>query len=216
MNRVCHITIRDEVFCYITGLQPSDNEFLWKKFGIFKDGYFFAPKYKLGQWDGKIRFFEKTGKTYIRLLDDILELIVGWGYEIALHDERMPVEVVTARLTEDWFAKKGATFKGQPILIRPYQLEAVNNAIEYGDGFIEAGTGAGKSLMCAGLCDVYGSYGYRTITVVPSTDLVNQTAVWYEICKMEVGIYSGSEKDISKQHVVATWQSLQNNCRRHT
>lgn len=213
MEKQCFITVRDEVFCYITGLQPCDNEFLWKEFAIFVDGYFWMPSFKLGRWDGKVRFFEKTGKTYLRLLDRILPYLDKWGYDIVLQDERSPMPPPAQRLHQNWFADRGATFKGGPIQIRPYQVEAVNLAIDAGDGFIIAGTGAGKSLMCAGLCDVYGDAGYKTITVVPSSDLVTQTAEWYDICKMDVGIYSGTEKDIYHQHVVATWQSLQNNPR---
>lgn len=211
MNKTCFITVRDEVFCYITGLQPSDNEFLWKELGVHVDGYFFMPAYKLGRWDGRIRFFEKTGKTYLRLLNKILPFIEKWGYEVELTDQRQIYDHPVKRLTQEWFAEKGAKFKGNPIEFRPYQLEAVNAGVDSGDGFILAGTGAGKSLMCAGLCDVYGDMGYKTITVVPSADLVQQTADWYRLCLMDTGIYSGSEKDIYHQHVVATWQSLQNN-----
>ena len=211
MEKQCFITVRDEVFCYVTGLQPSDNEVLWKEFGIFVDGHFWMPAFKMGRWDGRVRFFEKTGKTYLRLLDRILPYLDKWGYDIVLKDERNVMPPPEKRLYQDWFADKGATFKGNPIQIRPYQIEAVNSAIDWGDGFIIAGTGAGKSLMCAGLCDVYGDMGYKTITVVPSSDLVTQTAEWYDLCKMDVGVYSGSEKDIYHQHVVATWQSLQNN-----
>lgn len=213
MQKTCHITIRDEVYCYLTGLQPSDNEFLWKEFGIFVDGYFWMPAYKLGRWDGKVRFFEKTGKTYIRLLSRILPFIEKWGYEVALNDERPFIAPPSKRISQEWFAEKGALFRGEPIEIRPYQVEAINDCIEFGDGFILAGTGAGKSLMCAGLCDVYGDAGYRTITVVPSADLVTQTEEWYSICGLDAGIYSGTTKDLYHQHVVATWQSLQNNPR---
>ena len=208
----CYITVRDEVFCFITGLQPSDTDFLWNEFGVFVDGYFFMPQYKMGRWDGKVRFFEKTGKTYIRLLDSILPYLEKWGYNIVVKDERINSTIAhPPHIDEKWFARKGAKFKNNDILIRPYQIDAINACVEFGDGFILAGTGAGKSLMCAGLCDVYGSVGHRTITVVPSSDLVTQTADWYKLCLMDTGIYSGTEKDIYHQHVVATWQSLQNN-----
>lgn len=213
MTRECYITIRDEVFCFITGLAPSDASFLWNKYGIYKDGYIFSPKYKLGQWDGRIRFFEKTGKTYIRLLEEIVPILDEMGYEIVLKDQRQTLIPEVGRLDEEWFARKGATFKGKPVLIRPYQVDAVNTLLETNDGFVIAGTGAGKSLMCAGLCDIFGESGLRTITVVPSSDLITQTFEWYQICKMDVGIYSGDTKDILHQHVVATWQALQNNPR---
>jgi len=65
--------------------------------------------------------------------------------------------------------------------------------------------------MPASLADIYGQSGYKTITVVPSSDLVSQTADWYKVCGMDAGEYSGAKKEIDCQHVVATWQSLQNN-----
>lgn len=204
MQKKCYITVRDEVYCTLSNLQPSDIEFLWNKFGIHVDGYFFMPQYKLGRWDGKIRFFEKTGKTYIRLLDDIFPYLDKWGYEIELKDERVPIKVFPEQITED-------LFKDYDIELRPYQVDAVNACITESSGFIVAGTGGGKSLMCAALCEAYGKVGYKTITIVPSSDLVTQTANWYKRCGMDAGEYSGSLKELDKQHVVGTWQSIQNN-----
>jgi hypothetical protein len=91
MAKSCVLTVKDEVWCFFSGLAPADIEFLWNKFAIYKDGYFFMPAYKLGRWDGKIRFFEKTGKTYFRLIDQILPYLDQWGYDIQLVDQRKPV-----------------------------------------------------------------------------------------------------------------------------
>lgn len=74
------------------------------------------------------------------------------------------------------------------------------------DGLIHHNTS-----ITAGLSYVYGQMGYKVITIVPSDDLVTQTYDWYELLQMDVGTYSGSEKDINHQYVVATWQALQNN-----
>lgn len=200
----CYITVRDEVFCTISGVRPSDMEALEKKYAVYVDGYFFMPAFKLGRWDGKKRFFEKTGKTYIRFLPDIVMFLAEQGYEIELVDHRDPVENPSGRSHADQFADRNIT-------LRPYQIDAVNVLLDEGSGFVIAGTGAGKSLICASLCDVFGKAGYKTITVVPSSDLVTQTADWYKVCGMDAGEYYGSNKEIDKQHVVATWQSLQNN-----
>jgi superfamily II DNA or RNA helicase len=204
MSKTCHITIRDEVRTTIAGLHPSDIDFLWNEFGIFVEGYFFMPEYKMGRFDGKVRFFEKTGRTYIRLLHKIVPYLEKWGYEIQLTDKRIPVENPSERITSDHF-------KNFNISLRGYQVDSINECLDAGSGFIIAGTGAGKSVMCAGLCDMYGRAGYRTMTIVPSSDLVSQTAEWYIACGMEAGEYSGAKKEIHAQHVVATWQSLQNN-----
>ena len=200
----CVITVRDEVFCFISNLKPTDLEALEKKFTVFVEGYFFMPAYKLGRWDGKKKFFEKTGKTYIRFLPEIVEYLVDRGYDIDLVDKRNQVRNPEGRSHKDQFKEFG-------VELRPYQTGAVNILLDEGSGFIIAGTGAGKSLICASLADIYGQAGYKTITVVPSSDLVSQTADWYKVCGMDAGEYSGAKKEIDCQHVVATWQSLQNN-----
>lgn len=221
----CTINIKDEVWCVIAGLNPSHTDMLFHKFGIFVDGYFFMPAYKLGRFDGKIRFFEKTGRTYLRLLDKIVPLLDSWGYDIDLVDNRnehTPPQAVgsISKLDATGIAIEaeggniipGAEVReGIEFSLRPYQLQCVNDCIAHGSGFIIAGTGAGKTSITAGISHVYSAMGYRVITIVPSSDLVDQTATWYRALGLETGIYSGEEKDVSKANVVATWQALQYN-----
>lgn len=209
MTKTCKITVKDEVWCYVTGLSETDSGFLWNKFGIFLDGYFFMPAFKMGRFDGKIRFFDKQGKTYYRLLDQIVPIIDAWGYDIDLVDNRKPIQNPTTVVDENLFS--GVMFGTKPFKLRPYQVECVNLAIDAGSGFIIAGTGAGKTSITAALSKVYSDAGHRTITIVPSGDLVDQTAEWYTMCGMDVGVYSGSSKDIDHDNVVATWQALQYN-----
>ena len=107
----CYITVRDEVFCTISGVRPSDMEALEKKYAVYVDGYFFMPAFKLGRWDGKKRFFEKTGKTYIRFLPDIVMFLAEQGYEIELVDHRNPVENPSGRSHADQFADRNITLR---------------------------------------------------------------------------------------------------------
>lgn len=205
--RVAHIWVRDEVWMTIAGLEPQDHTFLWNKFGIEVEGSYFMPARKLGRWDGKIRFFDKTGKVFLRLLEDILPFLEKWGYEINLHDERRPFDPPATRLHAKWFDGKSQV----PITIRPYQVDAVNAALDSGSGIVIAATGAGKTIMVAGLCDVLGSEGKTSIVIVPSADLVEQTSATFRLANIDHGIYSGSNKDLAHPHVIATWQALQNN-----
>ena len=138
----CNITVRDEVFCNITGLEPQDHEFLDHKFALMVEGAFFMPLYKMGRWDGKVRFFDKTGKIYHRLLPDVLSYIEHWGYDINLQDLRKPVEIIDTRIDKDWFLRKeGMKLK---VELRPYQVDAVNACLDATSGFIVAATGSGK------------------------------------------------------------------------
>jgi superfamily II DNA or RNA helicase len=204
------ISIKDEVYCFITGLSTADNQALWQRFGIPIEGALFHPAVKLGRWDGKIRFFDPSGKTFNRLLPEIVPLLVEWEYEIDLEDKRIPIAFPDMRASEDMF-KDCIGYGGKPVEVRPYQVESINALVEEGSGFVIAGTGAGKSLMTAGLCHVYGMKGYKTLTIVPSSDLVTQTAKAFRMCQMDVGEYSGEKKELEATHVVGTWQSLQNN-----
>ena len=197
------INIRDEVWCTVSGLMPEDNTHLWEHLGVFVEGYRWMPAFKLGRWDGKIRFFEKTGKTYWQLLDEIVPKLDKWGYEITVNDTRVYHAPPTKRATLDQFSEFG-------IGIRQYQVDTINELIEAGSAFAIAATGSGKSLISASLCDCYNSAGYKTITIVPSADLVVQTVEWFGKCGLEVGQYSGDKKEIDKMNVIATWQALQN------
>lgn len=209
MSKKCYITVRDEVFCQLSGLEPQDFAVLDNKFAIMVEGAFYMPLYKLGRWDGKVRFLDKTGKIYFRLLDEVTPYLEAWGYEIEIRDLRRPVGIVETRIDEEWFTRKPNHELG--VKLRPYQLNAVNTALDHTSGFIIAGTGAGKTLICAGLSDVMAHNGLRTLVIVPSADLVDQTYGTFSMCNIDVGTYSGAKKDLSHAVVIATWQALQNN-----
>jgi hypothetical protein len=88
LTKICTIHVDDEVNARIGGLHPENLEILWDKFGIFVDGYYHMPAFQLRRWDGKIRFFEKTGKTYTKLLSNIHPSLKAWGYEVRWEDHR--------------------------------------------------------------------------------------------------------------------------------
>lgn len=206
MSRVATITVKDEVWMTVTGLATEDNTFLWKHFGVEVEGSFFMPARRTGKWDGKIRFFDKNGKIYLRLLEEVLPFLEKWGYEIDLQDTRRPVPAVSTRVTANMFDGKSQV----EIRIRPYQLDAVNSALEAGAGIVLAATSSGKTIMCAALCEAMGAHDIRCLLIVPSADLVEQTVNTFKLAGVDVGTYSGSKKDLAHQHVVATWQALQN------
>jgi superfamily II DNA or RNA helicase len=209
MGKTARITVNDEVYCHISGLNPPDQEFLENKFALMVEGAFFMPAYKIGRWNGKVNFFDKNGKVYHRLLDDITPYLESWNYDIDLVDNRKPIELIDTRIDKDWFINKpGMQLK---VELRPYQVDAINACLENTSGFILAATGSGKTWMVAGLADVMAINDKRTIVIVPSDDLVKQTVATFKLGLLDVGIYSGSTKDIYHEVVVATWQSLQNN-----
>lgn len=203
----CSIIIDNEVWCRVHGLNPEDNTTLCEKFAIHVDGYFYMPQYKLGRWDGKARFFEKTGKTYTKLLSEIIPYLVSWNYKVNLTDNRIPFTVIDERVHTTRF--ENFTIDDKPILMRPYQVEHVNRLLDETCGFLVCATGGGKTIMCAALADVLAKNGHHVIVIVPSDDLVKQTRATFEACGIDTGQYSGSEKSLDHQVVIATWQALQ-------
>lgn len=203
----CTITVEDEVRARLGGLRPEHVTLLWEQLGIYVDGYRFMPLYQLRKWDGKTRFFDKTGKTYTRLLEEIIPYIDKWGYEISFVDNRMPAKPLIGEVTEDFFALDNFKF-------RDYQVTAANQLLQAGGGFGILATGAGKTSICAALAAIIYANEMQTVVIVPSTDLVNQTADDFREkflnFNIEVGTYSGDQKNIHCPVVVATWQSLQN------
>jgi len=206
------IKIVDETNCVVLGVNPSDTDTLTKKFRHRPPGYFFNPKYKLRIWDGYIRFYQQTGKTLVYLLPKILPELKKMGYEIRLIDRRTGIPITPPSITENYFPSDVVDPDSEePYILRYYQLDALRAVLEDGSGLIIAGTGAGKTIMCAVLCDVHAKCGLKTLTIVPNADLIDQTKEQYEICRLDVGEYSGNIKDIDHEHVVSTWQALQNN-----
>lgn len=211
MSRLAKVVIVDEVNCVIAGLSPDHISYFYEEYACRAPNYFFNPKFKLGQWDGKIRYFHKTGKTYVYLLETIVPQLTGLGYKIDLQDNRTSVVPTPPPVDKDIFKNFVHPDTQKPIELRSYQMNSVNSAIAANGGVIIAGTGAGKTIICATLCEVYGRYNIRTMTIVPSKDLIEQTAAEYQVCGLDAGRYYGEVKDVAHQHVVSTWQSLQNN-----
>ena len=211
-NRKCTLKILDEVNVVFIGLHPDHIGYLYEEFAVFAPNYFFNPKFKLGSWDGRIRFFHKTGKTYVNLLDDIIPKIVGLGYKIDVNDGRESRNVEPKPIDENFFSHVINSRDKTPWVMRDYQIDFVNTLISHGGGVGVAGTGAGKTSMCAALARSYEeAANYRSMIIVPDKNLTSQTRREYETFQIDVGEYSGTTKDLDHQHVVSTWQALQNN-----
>ena len=211
MANICTIRILNEVYCVLVGLHPDHIGYFYEKYGKRTANHFFNPKFKLGSWDGKIRYFHKTGKTYVALLDEIIPSVIGLGYKIRLDDLRTAIRVDPDPIDKDFFSYvKGPS--GESWEMRPYQVEMVNVLVKEGGGIGIAGTGAGKTSVSAAIAKIYeDTANFRSIIIVPDKNLTDQTYRRYEQFGLDVGTYYGDRKDINHKHIVSTWQSLQNN-----
>jgi superfamily II DNA or RNA helicase len=201
----------DEVTAVIVGLHSDHFDILYKKYSIPAPGFFFNPLYKMGRWDGKTHFLKENGRTFAYLLEEILPRIVSMGYAIEIEDLRNIVAPQPDNVTADLFAHTPHPDTGEPTKLRHYQIDGINELVNAGFGIVRASTGAGKTILCTGICETYGKIGVKTLTIVPSQDLISQTKKVYDYYGLDVGEYSGTSKDLDHLHVVSTWQALQNN-----
>jgi len=199
------IKVLDEVNCVIIGLDPKDNKWMVDKYSPYAENYRFSKKYKLGQWDGRISFYSKGGKTYNNLLEEMLPIIKRWGYKISLMDNRETFTLDIPVIDENYLETVGIT-------LGDHQVKGVNAITQDNGGIILAGTGAGKSIMCAALSKLYNDVcGLKVIMIVPTSDLVSQGVEDFKDLDIDVGEYSGDVKDINHPIIISTWQALQNN-----
>jgi superfamily II DNA or RNA helicase len=208
----CKIIIKDEVNCKIEGLELDHRKRLVAKFKYDVPYAKYLPAVRLGRWDGKVAYFQLGGSTYVNLLPEVIEWLTERNVHIDLVDERQaqPTLDFTA-ITEDTFSHmtwpEGHDIAGQPIKLRDYQVEIVNNFLSNPQCLQEIATGAGKTLMTASLSYMVESYG-RSIVIVPNKSLVTQTEADYKNMCLDVGVYFGDRKEWNKKHTICTWQSL--------
>jgi len=208
----CKIIIKDEVNIKIQGLDLDVRKKLSNQFKYRIPYAIHMPAYKLGRWDGCVAFFQMGGSTYLNLLPEILPILEQYNYGFELEDQRQDYgELAFERVTEDTFSHKnwpaGHPIEGEPVVLRDYQIEVVNNFLENPQCLQEVATGAGKTLMTAALSASAEQYG-RSVVVVPNKSLVLQTEEDYINLGLDVGVYFGDRKEIGKTHTICTWQSL--------
>ena len=206
------IIIRDEVNIKIEGLDLDARKVLVTAFKYDVPYARYLPAVRLGRWDGKVSYFQLGGSTYTNLLPEIIPILERYNYDIELDDQReYSTTFEFTQVTQDTFAHKtwgkGHPAEGQPILLRDYQVEIVNNFLTNPQCIQEVATGAGKTIMTAALSASVEPYG-RSIVIVPNKSLVTQTEKDYINLELDVGVYFGDRKEFGKQHTICTWQSL--------
>lgn len=145
MSKSATITIINETKAKIDGLDSYDLTQLYNKYAIFAKNYFFSPKYKLKQWDGKINFFTSQGHVSALLLEDIVPFLVQQQYSLEVVDNRVPPKKWPKPIDKDVFNHILHAKTKKPTELRYYQVDAVNSLIEGSNGILLASTGAGKA-----------------------------------------------------------------------
>lgn len=207
------IILKDETNIKIEGLSLTTRKRLQEKFSFMLPHAYHTASYKLGRWDGKVNYFSIGGISFCNLLPDILPILIEEGYAIELDDRRsMPLYDDLQSVDESslnyikWPA--GHSFAGEPVMLRDYQVTAINRFIENPQCIQELSTASGKTIITAALSKLVEPYG-KSIVIVPNIDLVKQTLADYENLGLDVGVFYGAKKEIDKTHIICTWQSLE-------
>ena len=207
----CVLEIRDEVNVRFTGLDVKTRRKISDEVKYFLPYAYHMPAYKLGRWDGCLRFCDIGGRTYFHLLEKLLPIVANDGYNIEVKDLRKSWEFNFKKVEQTdyehiaWPPRHPVA--GTPIILRDYQVDVINKFLENPQCLQEIATGAGKTLVTAVLshkCEPYG----RTIVIVPNKDLVVQTEKDYKNLGLDVGVFFGDRKEYNKTHTICTWQSL--------
>ena len=171
----------------------------------------FMPTYRNKIWDGKIRLYSvASNEIYVGLLPYIEEFAkrndIDIEYKEGVRNER---KYGTSEL-DRFVGRVSPKSKGKTLQIRDYQMAAFNHAVRNNRSLLLSPTASGKSLIIYLLTSWYESD--KVLILVPTTSLVEQMYsdfidYGYDETKMQK-IYQGHSKEITKQVVISTWQSL--------
>ena len=135
----------------------------------------FMPQYRSKYWDGYVHLFNmKTKRIYVGLLDKIVAFCEKSGYTYQFENNKYygpPFEInemISMGGVKDYMTSITG-FKP-----RPYQIEAVYEALRYNRKLLISPTASGKSLMIYALVRYFVGRKKKTLLVVPTTSLVEQ------------------------------------------
>jgi len=174
----------------------------------------FSPAYKNKWWDGIIYLFNvNTKEIYVGLLDRLVQFCKDHNYTYEFRNNKyygLPFEInenISKEGVKDYIK---SISKYEP---RDYQVDGIYQALKYNRKVIVSPTASGKSLMIYSLVRYYTEKQNNILILVPTTSLVSQLYKDFEDygwdaenhCHM---IFSGREKESSKEIYISTWQSL--------
>jgi superfamily II DNA or RNA helicase len=208
------LIIKDEVNIKLENLPLDVRKKLVAAFKFEDPTARYRPAYKLGRWDGSVNLFGLGGVGYLNHLEKILGILHDQGVNIDdIQDNRKQHNLNFSEVTESFWADQGKVWPpghekaGQPIMLRDYQVEAINRFISNPQSLQQIATGAGKTITTATLAKLCEPVG-RSIIIVPNKGLVEQTEEDFINVGLDVGVYYGDRKDLYKTHTICTWQSL--------
>lgn len=208
----------NETFLQLECSQDQGRE-IYEMFSCYVPNWKFMPLVKSGVWNGKTSFFDYNNFTIpYGALNKLIQFCKSYNYSYELTFDHIPSSKNITDEEIERFLKEifPVTSKYQP---RDYQITAIKELIKNSKAMIELPTASGKSLIIYSIVryllskEIKGKF----IIIVPNINLVQQLRQdcidygFKEFDEFFGSIYfDSSNKDLSKQFLISTWQSLQN------
>lgn len=182
-------------------------------FSFEADGFKFNPKYKYGQWDGRIRLLDYDRKLPFGLVEYIAKFAKNMDYTYSIDPRITEKEDITRESFDNWLSE--LTIYSGSTVIEPhwYQKEAVYEGLVNKRRILNLPTSAGKSLIQALLARYYvENYEGKILIIVPTTSLVDQMINDFTDYRLfsknnMLGIRSGTARNSDAEIYVSTWQT---------
>lgn len=182
-------------------------------FSFEADGYRFNPRFRSGQWDGRIRLLDYNRKLPYGLYTQIKKFAENMGYSYWIDPRITEKEDLSRADFDKWLGEKKIFSGSKEITPHWYQSEAVYQGLVNYRNILNLPTSAGKSLIQALLARYYlENYEGKILILVPTTALVDQMI--NDFCdyrlfdkEMMLGIRSGTKRDSDAPIYVSTWQT---------
>ena len=200
----------DECYCRIIGpidLLGSLEDFL----SIPVDNFWFNPKYKMGIWDGKIRFLNK-GRILIGLLPIVIQYFKDHNYPFELDPG---ISFTPLKIDIKHFLNVTKKSFKENFIPNTHQMRGAYLAICNRRGILSHCTSSGKTFTAWVILNFLLNQGHikNALIIVPRTSLVEQSVkefISYGCDPNEIGRFYGEVKEPNKTIIVSTWQSLKN------
>ena len=225
-------------YIVVQGGDRSIRQSISDHFSYLIPNHQYMPKFKSGQWDGRIRLFNmRSGMLPSGLTKDLVKFLDGSNWEYTIDDiqTRRLVNASYDRTNELNDFINGLPLrgnKGQEITIRDYQRTAALKKYQDERGVIISAPGSGKSLIIYLLIRLYLNDYHKDLdsfkvpeilVIVPTIALVEQ--MFKDICayckddpsfpdpeNLIARVHNKSAKDnsilIGKGITISTWQSI--------
>ena len=178
----------------------------------------FTPQFRARLWDGKVRLYDQVRKTlYVGLVKYVEDFAANNGYQVEYLNQVLHTNNITSESVQLFAKALDPHGRGKPIEIRDYQIEAVTTALAKERTLLLSPTASGKSFIIYTIMRWHLLAKRKCIIIVPTTSLVEQLFTDFQDYSSANGwsvddrvqkLYSGFTKDITKDVLITTWQSV--------